>query len=143
MLVSTTVIEVGWMSNASIMLVDTPSAWLSQLHQLSGSGAAGPSVLCILLYQEPLTARGASAEGDNETSEGFESASATGLRGPAISSARANPACRTLRGGTCARPRVMKRRPAAGVDALDIRAHTCGRVLRESWAQRFGLVGVG
>lgn len=75
-LVATTVIEVGVdVPNASIMVIEHAERFgLAQLHQLRGRVGRGcNSSVCILMYQEPLTAVGKERiRAMFETTDGFE-----------------------------------------------------------------------
>lgn len=75
-LVATTVIEVGVdVPNASIMVIEHAERFgLAQLHQLRGRVGRGcNSSICILMYQEPLTAVGKERiRAMFETTDGFE-----------------------------------------------------------------------
>ncbi|CCG19082.1 ATP-dependent DNA helicase [Taylorella asinigenitalis 14/45] len=86
-LVATTVIEVGVdVPNASIMVIEHAERFgLAQLHQLRGRVGRGcNSSICILMYQEPLTAVGKERiRAMFETTDGFEIAKRDlRIRGP-------------------------------------------------------------
>ena len=150
-LVSTTVIEVGVdVANASIMLVEHAERFgLSQLHQLRGRVGRGPhQSYCILLYQEPLTDHGRERlKALSDTSDGFEIAERDlALRGPGDFFGTRQSGLPTLRVGDLLRDhQLMEEARREAVAALDDPAQhdTLATFVRESWAQRFGLVGVG
>jgi ATP-dependent DNA helicase RecG len=150
-LVSTTVIEVGVdVSNASIMLVEHAERFgLSQLHQLRGRVGRGPHhSFCILLYQEPLTEQGRERlKALSETSDGFEIAERDlALRGPGDFFGTRQSGLPTLRVGDLLRDhQLMEEARREAVAALDDPAQhdVLAAFVRDSWAQRFGLVGVG
>ena len=150
-LVSTTVIEVGVdVSNASIMLVEHAERFgLSQLHQLRGRVGRGPhQSFCILLYQEPLTEQGRERlKALSETSDGFEIAERDlALRGPGDFFGTRQSGLPTLRVGDLLRDhQLMEDARREAVAALDDPAQheLLAAFVRDSWAQRFGLVGVG
>ena len=150
-LVSTTVIEVGVdVSNASIMVVEHAERFgLSQLHQLRGRVGRGPhQSFCVLLYQEPLTDQGRERlKALTETRDGFEIAERDlALRGPGDFFGTRQSGLPTLRVGDLLRDhQLMEEARREAVAALDDPAHhdLLATFVRESWAQRFGLVGVG
>ena len=151
LLVATTVIEVGIdVPNASIMLVEHAERFgLAQLHQLRGRVGRGTyRSHCILLYQEPLSeAARARLDAVAETADGFELAERDlELRGPGDFFGTRQHGIPTLRVGNLLRDHhIMQdaRRAAlqwlpsghASTEYLD--------VVRRSWSERFGLVGVG
>ena len=150
-LVSTTVIEVGVdVANASLMLVEHAERFgLSQLHQLRGRvGRGAHQSFCILLYQEPLTEQGRERlKALTETSDGFEIAERDlALRGPGDFFGTRQSGLPTLRVGDLLRDhQLMEEARREAVAALDDpgQHEALAAFVRESWAQRFGLVGVG
>jgi ATP-dependent DNA helicase RecG len=150
-LVSTTVIEVGVdVSNASVMLVEHAERFgLSQLHQLRGRvGRGAHQSFCVLLYQEPLTEQGRERlKALTDTADGFEIAERDlALRGPGDFFGTRQSGLPTLRVGDLLRDHQLmeeaRREAAAALD--DPGQHDAlSTFVRESWAQRFGLVGVG
>ena len=151
LLVATTVIEVGIdVPNASLMLVEHAERFgLAQLHQLRGRVGRGTDRShCILLYQEPLSeAARARLDAVAGTADGFELAERDlELRGPGDFFGTRQHGIPTLRVGDLLRDHhIMQdaRRAAlqwlpsghASTEYLD--------VVRRSWSERFGLVGVG
>lgn len=150
-LVSTTVVEVGVdVANASVMIVEHAERFgLSQLHQLRGRvGRGADQAYCMLVYQSPLTDQGRlRLQAMSETSDGFVIAERDlELRGPGDFFGTRQSGVPTLRIGDLLRDR----------DILEI-AHTeAGELLdqptpdpaliqlvRQTWEQRFGLIGVG
>jgi ATP-dependent DNA helicase RecG len=150
-LVSTTVIEVGVdVSNASVMLVEHAERFgLSQLHQLRGRvGRGAHQSFCVLLYQEPLTDQGRERlKALTDTADGFEIAERDlALRGPGDFFGTRQSGLPTLRVGDLLRDhQLMEEARREAVAALDDPAQhdALSTFVRESWAQRFGLVGVG
>jgi ATP-dependent DNA helicase RecG len=150
-LVSTTVVEVGVdVSNASVMLVEHAERFgLSQLHQLRGRVGRGPhSSYCVLLYQSPLTEQGRERlKALTETTDGFVIAERDlEQRGPGDFFGTRQSGMPTLRVGDLLRDQqLMEEARREAVAALDdVReSETLTALVRSSWEQRFGLVGVG
>jgi ATP-dependent DNA helicase RecG len=150
-LVSTTVIEVGVdVANASVMLVEHAERFgLSQLHQLRGRVGRGPhQSFCILLYQYPLTDQGrARLKALTDTTDGFVIAEKDlELRGPGDFFGTRQSGMPTLRVGDLVRDhQLMEDARREAVAALDdaSQAATLASLVRTSWEQRFGLVGIG
>jgi ATP-dependent DNA helicase RecG len=150
-LVSTTVVEVGVdVSNASVMLVEHAERFgLSQLHQLRGRVGRGPhSSYCILLYQSPLTDHGRDRlKALTETTDGFVIAEKDlEQRGPGDFFGTRQSGMPTLRVGDLLRDhQLMEEARREAIAALDdVReSETLAALVRSSWEQRFGLVGVG
>ncbi|HXG55791.1 MAG TPA: ATP-dependent DNA helicase RecG [Vicinamibacterales bacterium] len=150
-LVSTTVVEVGVdVSNASVMLVEHAERFgLSQLHQLRGRVGRGPhQSFCILLYQYPLTEQGRERlKALTDTNDGFVIAERDlELRGPGDFFGTRQSGLPTLRVGDIVRDHTLMEAARGEANAaLDDPAQQAvlAAFVRESWAQRFGLVGVG
>ena len=150
-LVSTTVVEVGVdVANASMMLVEHAERFgLSQLHQLRGRvGRGSHQSFCVLLYQAPLTDQGrARLKALTETTDGFVIAEKDlELRGPGDFFGTRQSGLPTLRVGDLVRDHQLmeEARREAGAALDDPAQHDAlAAFVRESWAQRFGLVGVG
>jgi ATP-dependent DNA helicase RecG len=150
-LVATTVVEVGVdVSNASVMLIEHAERFgLSQLHQLRGRVGRGPhQSYCLLLYQAPLNDQGgARLRALAETTDGFEIAERDlQLRGPGDFFGTRQSGLPTLRVGDLLRDhRLMEDARREAIAALDDPATSTALIalVRESWEQRFGLVGVG
>ena len=150
-LVSTTVIEVGVdVANASVMVVEHAERFgLSQLHQLRGRVGRGPHLsYCVLLYQEPLTDQGRERlKALTDTTDGFVIAERDlALRGPGDFFGTRQSGLPTLRVGDLLRDhQLMEEARREATVALDDPAQydLLASFVRESWAQRFGLVGVG
>ena len=150
-LVSTTVVEVGVdVANASVMLVEHAERFgLSQLHQLRGRVGRGPhQSFCILLYQYPLTDQGRERlKALTDTTDGFVIAERDlELRGPGDFFGTRQSGLPTLRVGDLVRDhQVMEEARREASAALDDPAQqdVLAAFVRESWAPRFGLVGVG
>jgi ATP-dependent DNA helicase RecG len=151
LLVSTTVVEVGVdVPNASVMLVEHAERFgLSQLHQLRGRVGRGPhSSYCILLYQSPLTDQGRDRlKALTETTDGFVIAERDlEQRGPGDFFGTRQSGMPTLRVGDLLRDhQLMEEARREAVAALDDvkESETLTALVRSSWEQRFGLVGVG
>jgi ATP-dependent DNA helicase RecG len=150
-LVSTTVVEVGVdVANAAVMLVEHAERFgLSQLHQLRGRVGRGPhQSFCILLYQYPITDDGrARLKALTDTTDGFVIAEKDlELRGPGDFFGTRQSGLPTLRVGDLMRDhQLMEEARREASAALDDPAQqeTLASFVKESWAQRFGLVGVG
>jgi ATP-dependent DNA helicase RecG len=150
-LVSTTVVEVGVdVANAAVMLVEHAERFgLSQLHQLRGRVGRGPHPsFCVLLYQYPLSEQGkARLKALTETGDGFVIAERDlELRGPGDFFGTRQSGMPTLRVGDLVRDHQLmeaaRREATAALD--DVRqAETLSALVRTSWEQRFGLVGIG
>jgi ATP-dependent DNA helicase RecG len=151
LLVSTTVVEVGVdVANAAVMIVEHAERFgLSQLHQLRGRVGRGPhQSYCILLYQSPLNEQGrARLKALTETTDGFEIAERDlQLRGPGDFFGTRQSGMPTLRAGDLLRDhQLMEDARREAVAALDDpgQADALLAFVRNSWEQRFGLVGVG
>ncbi|MBA3297689.1 MAG: ATP-dependent DNA helicase RecG [Acidobacteria bacterium] len=150
-LVSTTVVEVGVdVSNAAVMLVEHAERFgLSQLHQLRGRVGRGPhQSFCILLYQYQLTEQGRERlKALTDTTDGFVIAERDlELRGPGDFFGTRQSGLPTLRVGDLVRDhQLMEEARGEASAALDDPAQqpVLAAFVRDSWAQRFGLVGVG
>jgi ATP-dependent DNA helicase RecG len=151
LLVSTTVIEVGVdVANAAVMLIEHAERFgLSQLHQLRGRVGRGPhQSFCVLLYQFPLTDQGRERlKALTSTTDGFVIAEKDlELRGPGDFFGTRQSGLPTLRAGDLLRDHtIMEEARREAVAALDDPAAQAALVtfVRESWAQRFGLLDVG
>ena len=151
LLVSTTVVEVGVdVANASMMVVEHAERFgLSQLHQLRGRVGRGPwESHCILLYQAPWTDDARERlKAMSETTDGFLIAEKDlELRGPGDFFGTRQSGLPTLRVGDLLRDHALmeeaRREATLALDDPSQQAMLAAFV-RESWAQRFGLVGVG
>ena len=150
-LVSTTVVEVGVdVANAAVMLVEHAERFgLSQLHQLRGRVGRGPhQSFCILLYQYPLTDQGRERlKALTDTTDGFLIAEKDlELRGPGDFFGTRQSGLPTLRVGDVVRDHQLMeeaRREAAAALDDPAQQEMLASFVRESWAQRFGLVGIG
>ena len=150
-LVSTTVVEVGVdVANASVMLIEHAERFgLSQLHQLRGRVGRGPhQSFCVLLYQSPLTEQGRERlKALTDTTDGFVIAERDlELRGPGDFFGTRQSGLPTLRVGDLLRDHaLMEEARREAVHALDDveQSETLTALVRTSWEQRFGLVGVG
>ena len=150
-LVSTTVVEVGVdVPNASVMLVEHAERFgLSQLHQLRGRVGRGPhQSYCMLLYQAPLTELGRERlKALTETTDGFAIAERDlALRGPGDFFGTRQSGMPTLRVGDLLRDHaLMEEARREAVAMLDNEQHQESLValVKSSWEQRFGLIGVG
>jgi ATP-dependent DNA helicase RecG len=150
-LVSTTVVEVGVdVANASVMLVEHAERFgLSQLHQLRGRVGRGPhQSYCVLLYQYPITEQGRERlKALTDTTDGFVIAEKDlELRGPGDFFGTRQSGLPTLRVGDLMRDHsIMEEARREAVAALDdpSQQETLATFVKESWAQRFGLVGIG
>jgi ATP-dependent DNA helicase RecG len=150
-LVSTTVVEVGVdVPNASVMVVEHAERFgLAQLHQLRGRvGRGAHQSHCILLYQPPLTEQGqARLKTLAATTDGFVIADKDlELRGPGDFFGTRQSGMPTLRMGDLVRDhRLMedaRREAGAWLDRGEDARETI-ELVGATWAQRFGLVGVG
>ena len=150
-LVSTTVVEVGVdVANASVMLVEHAERFgLSQLHQLRGRVGRGPhQSYCILLYQYPISDQGKERlKALTETTDGFVIAEKDlELRGPGDFFGTRQSGLPTLRVGDLMRDHaIMEEARREATAALDdpTQQDVLAAFVKESWAQRFGLVGIG
>jgi ATP-dependent DNA helicase RecG len=122
---------------------------LSQLHQLRGRVGRGPHrSFCILLYQPPLTDQSEKRlRALTETVDGFEIAERDlEIRGPGDFFGTRQSGLPTLRVGDLLRDhQLMEAARREAVAALDdpAQAEALTALVRSSWEQRFGLVGVG
>jgi ATP-dependent DNA helicase RecG len=150
-LVSTTVVEVGVdVANATMMVIEHAERFgLSQLHQLRGRvGRGDQASTCVLLYQH---ARSDNARARLDalvgTADGFEIAERDlALRGPGDFFGTRQSGLPTLRVGDLLRDHsIMEEARREASTALDdpSQQEMLASFVRESWAQRFGLVGVG
>jgi ATP-dependent DNA helicase RecG len=150
-LVATTVVEVGVdVANASLMLIEHAERFgLSQLHQLRGRVGRGPhQSYCFLLYQSPLNEQGKKRlTALVETTDGFEIAERDlQLRGPGDFFGTRQSGLPTLRVGDLLRDhQLLEEGRREAVAALDDPSQSAAleALVRSSWEQRFGLVGVG
>ncbi|HEX5070371.1 MAG TPA: ATP-dependent DNA helicase RecG [Vicinamibacterales bacterium] len=149
-LVSTTVIEVGVdVPNATVMLVEHAERFgLSQLHQLRGRiGRGAHASTCVLLYQAPLGEAGrARLDALVDTTDGFVIAERDlALRGPGDFFGTRQSGLPTLRVGDLQRDHLlMEEARRDAVDWLDQPASApIVDYLSRTWADRFGLAGVG
>ena len=149
-LVSTTVVEVGVdVSNATVMIVEHAERFgLSQLHQLRGRvGRGAHSSTCLLLYQSPLTEAGkARLDALVESTDGFVIAERDlELRGPGDFFGTRQSGLPTLRAGDLLRDhRLLDEARKEAFAWLENPAS--GQLVEElsrTWADRFGLAGVG
>jgi ATP-dependent DNA helicase RecG len=149
-LVSTTVVEVGVdVPNATVMIVEHAERFgLSQLHQLRGRVGRGahPSS-CVLLYQSPMGEGGrARLDALVETTDGFVIAERDlELRGPGDFFGTRQSGLPTLRVGDLQRDHALMeeaRRDAIAWLDEPTSAPLVDYISR-TWANRFGLVGVG
>ncbi len=150
-LVSTTVIEVGVdVPNASVMVIEHAERFgLAQLHQLRGRvGRDASQAYCILVYQAPLSDQSrARIAVMTDTTDGFAIAERDlELRGPGDFFGTRQSGVPTLRVGDLLRDRGLmeeaRREAGAWLDGSE-RSATLVDTLRRTWAERFGLVGVG
>jgi ATP-dependent DNA helicase RecG len=135
--------------NATVMLVEHAERFgLSQLHQLRGRVGRGshPST-CVLLYQAPLGDGGrARLEALVNTTDGFEIAERDlAIRGPGDFFGTRQSGLPTLRAGDLLRDHaVMEDARREAVAWLDTPASAgLAAYLSRTWADRFGLAGVG
>jgi ATP-dependent DNA helicase RecG len=150
-LVTTSVVEVGIdVPNATVLVVEHAERFgLAQLHQLRGRVGRGPHAsFCILLYQPPLSdAARARLETLAETSDGFAIAERDlALRGPGDFFGTRQSGMPRLRLGDVVRDREIleeaRREAMAWLEAAPD-GHPLVDHVRRTWAERFGLVGVG
>lgn len=149
-LVSTTVIEVGVdVPNATVMIVEHAERFgLSQLHQLRGRVGRGthPST-CVLVYQPPLGDAGrARLDALVDTTDGFVIAERDlELRGPGDFFGTRQSGLPTLRVGDLQRDHALmeqaRRDAIAWLDEPG--SQPIVDYLSRTWADRFGLAGVG
>jgi ATP-dependent DNA helicase RecG len=150
LLVSTTVVEVGVdVPNATLMIVEHAERFgLSQLHQLRGRvGRGAHASTCVLLYQYPISDAGrARLDALVETNDGFVIAERDlALRGPGDFFGTRQSGMPTLRVGDLLRDHaLMEDARRAANEYLDRPESTpLVEYLTASWAERFGLAGVG
>jgi len=149
-LVSTTVVEVGVdVANATVMIVEHAERFgLSQLHQLRGRVGRGthPSA-CVLIYQSPLTEAGkARLDALVASTDGFVIAERDlELRGPGDFFGTRQSGLPTLRAGDLLRDNALlehaRREAFAWMDNPG--SARLVEELSRTWADRFGLAGVG
>jgi ATP-dependent DNA helicase RecG len=149
-LVSTTVVEVGVdVPNATVMLVEHAERFgLAQLHQLRGRvGRGSHSSTCMLLYQAPLGDAGrARLDALVKTTDGFEIAERDlEIRGPGDFFGTRQSGLPTLRAGDLLRDHaLMEEARREALAWLDNPASAgLAAYLSRTWADRFGLAGVG
>jgi ATP-dependent DNA helicase RecG len=150
-LISTTVVEVGVdVPNASVMVVEHAERFgLTQLHQLRGRVGRGDAPSrCILLYQPPLSDESRERlKAMASTSDGFVLAEHDlRLRGPGDFSGTRQSGLPTLRIADLVRDHAIMDEARAEAQAWLVAAPGGDPIIalvRESWAERFGLVGVG
>jgi len=151
LLVATTVVEVGIdVPNASVMLVEHAERFgLAQLHQLRGRVGRGPHRShCILLYEAPVSdmAR-ARLDALAETTDGFALAERDlELRGPGDFFGTRQHGIPILRVGHLLRDQpIMEEARRAALRWLTTGDESAADLdlVRQSWSERFGLVGVG
>ena len=149
-LVSTTVVEVGVdVSNATLMIVEHAERFgLAQLHQLRGRVGRGQHAsTCVLLYQAPLTeAARDRIQALVDTSDGFVIAERDlEIRGPGDFFGTRQSGLPTLRVGDLQRDYALM--DAARKEASDFLNDAAStpivEYLSRTWADRFGLAGVG
>ena len=151
LLVSTTVVEVGIdVPNATMMVVEHAERFgLSQLHQLRGRVGRGAEVsTCVLLYQHARSDNArARLDALVATTDGFEIAERDlALRGPGDFFGTRQSGVPTLRVGDLLRDHALMeeaRRDAAAWLEREGPGEAFLGYLRDAWAERFGLVGVG
>ena len=151
LLVSTTVVEVGVdVPNASVMVVENAERFgLAQLHQLRGRVGRGmhPSH-CVLLYGRGLSRAGrARLKAIVDSADGFTLAERDlELRGPGDFFGTRQSGIPTLRVGDLLRDQpVMEQARTEAQRALTAEAVDPRLIdhVEATWAQRFGLVGIG
>jgi ATP-dependent DNA helicase RecG len=149
-LVSTTVVEVGVdVANATMMVIEHAERFgLSQLHQLRGRvGRGDQASTCVLLYQH---ARSDNARARLDalvgTTDGFEIAERDlALRGPGDFFGTRQSGLPTLRVGDLLRDHALMedaRREAVVWLDREGPGEAFLAYLNQTWAERFGLVGV-
>jgi ATP-dependent DNA helicase RecG len=151
LLVSTTVVEVGVdVPNATMMVVEHAERFgLSQLHQLRGRvGRGAEASTCVLLYQHARSDNArARLDALVATTDGFEIAERDlALRGPGDFFGTRQSGVPTLRVGDLLRDHTLMeeaRRDAAAWLEREGPGEAFLGYLRDAWAERFGLVGVG
>ena len=151
LLVCTTVIEVGVdVPNATVMVVEHAERFgLAQLHQLRGRvGRGAHQSSCVLLYQSPLSDQGRERlKAIAESTDGFVIAERDlQLRGPGDFFGTRQSGVPTLRIGDLLRDfAIMEQARDAAMAWSDALAApgALHEFVRTTWAQRFGLVGVG
>jgi ATP-dependent DNA helicase RecG len=150
-LVSTTVVEVGVdVANATVMIVEHAERFgLSQLHQLRGRVGRGPhQSYCILMYQPPLNDQGRGRlQAMAETTDGFLIAERDlQLRGPGDFFGTRQSGMPTLRIGDLVRDyslmELAREHAVREVQSSKPDSPLLAYV-RQTWEQRFGLIGVG
>ena len=150
-LVATTVVEVGVdVANATVMVVEHAERFgLSQLHQLRGRvGRSDLQSHCVLLYQPPLSDDARDRlKAMADSGDGFVLAERDlELRGPGDFCGTRQSGLPTLRIGDLVRDRALMedaRREAEAWLAAAPAGDPTVTLVRQGWAQRFGLVGVG
>ncbi len=150
-LVSTTVIEVGVdVPNATVMVVEHAERFgLAQLHQLRGRVGRGThESFCVLLYQSPLTDEArARLKVISETDDGFVIAERDlELRGPGDVFGTRQSGMPKLRIGDVTRDRAVMEAARTLADEYVAQADPDDALIAETratWAERFGLVGIG
>jgi ATP-dependent DNA helicase RecG len=150
-LLATDIIESGLdLPRANTILIWRPDRFgAAQLHQLRGRVGRGPhQSYCVLLYQYPITDQGRERlKALTDTTDGFEIAERDlELRGPGDFFGTRQSGLPTLRVGNLLRDHaLMEEARREATLALDDPAQQelLASFVRESWAQRFGLVGVG
>ena len=150
-LISTTVIEVGVdVPNATVMVVEHAERFgLAQLHQLRGRvGRGGHQSYCVMLYQTPLTDEArARLETIAQTDDGFVIAERDlELRGPGDLFGTRQSGMPKLRIGDISRDRAVMESAREAAVAYVRDAPVDDPLIAETratWAERFGLVGIG
>jgi ATP-dependent DNA helicase RecG len=150
-LISTTVIEVGVdVPNATVMVVEHAERFgLAQLHQLRGRvGRGGHQSYCVMLYQTPLTDEArARLETIAQTDDGFVIAERDlELRGPGDVFGTRQSGMPKLRIGDISRDRAVMESAREAAVAYVRDAPVDDPLIAETratWAERFGLVGIG
>jgi ATP-dependent DNA helicase RecG len=151
-LVATTVVEVGVdVPNATVMIVEHAERFgISQLHQLRGRVGRGEhQSSCVLLYQAPLTEEARHRlRAVASTTDGFVLAEQDLLlRGPGDFFGTRQSGPQLLRMGDLIRDAtIMEDARREAIDFLEggrPESESLIEYVRTTWAQRFGLVGVG